>query len=95
MSIGRIAWGTLLVFLVGAAVGLWLQVQNVGWAAATEDLLYIVIFSSFGVVGALVASRQPRNAIGWIFLAITLTVEMAFLSDTYARLAYDAFGGSV
>jgi signal transduction histidine kinase len=77
-----------VVFLVGAAAGLWLRVQNVGWATATEDLLYILIFSSFGVVGALVASRQPRNAIGWIFLAITLTVEMAFLSDTYARYSF-------
>jgi hypothetical protein len=83
-----IAWGALLFFLVGAAAGLWLRVRNVGWAAATEDLLFIVIFFSFGVVGALVASRQPRNAIGWIFLAITLTVEMAFLTDTYARYSF-------
>jgi signal transduction histidine kinase len=83
-----VAWGALAVFLVGAAAGLWIRVQVVGWARATEDLLYIIIFSAFGIVGALVASRQPRNAVGWIFLAITLMVETAFLSDTYAQYSF-------
>jgi signal transduction histidine kinase len=81
-------WGALVVFLVGAAAGLWLQVQSLGWARAAEDGAYTAIFLTFGVVGALVASRQPRNAIGWIFLGITLTVLMAFLSDSYARFNF-------
>ena len=39
---------------------------------------------AFSTVGALVASRQPRNAIGWILNAVGLTVGVAFLSAGYA-----------
>jgi signal transduction histidine kinase len=84
----RIAWGAFLLFLVGAGLGLWLQVRIQGWGSAADDFVMVIIFSSFGVVGALVASRQPRNAIGWIFLGITLAVLVAFLADTYARYSF-------
>jgi signal transduction histidine kinase len=87
-TVSLIAWGAVLVFVVGAAVGFWLQVQIVGGARAAEDLVFAVIFCAFGLVGALVASRQPRNAVGWIFLGISLVVLMAFLSDTYARYSF-------
>ena len=84
----RIAWGAFLVFLVGAALVLWLQVRIQGWDDAAGDFVMVLIFASFGVVGALVASRQPRNAIGWIFLAITLAVVVAGLADTYAQYSF-------
>ncbi len=32
------------------------------------DLLIYVIFLAFPIVGALIASRHPRNSIGWICL---------------------------
>jgi hypothetical protein len=31
---------------------------------------------TFSVVGAIIASRQPRNAIGWIFCGIGLAVGL-------------------
>jgi signal transduction histidine kinase len=77
-----------LVFVVAAPVAVWLLIQVEGWEKAADDLVMSVIFMSFGLVGALVASRQPRNAIGWLFLAITLMVLLAFVSDTYARYSY-------
>ena len=33
------------------------------------DLLLYMIFLAFPIVGALIASRRPRNPIGWICLA--------------------------
>src|SRR5215218_3488344 len=41
------------------------------------------------VVGAIIASRQPRNAIGWLFCGIGLVVSLNSLSGSYAvyRLA--------
>lgn len=30
----------------------------------------LIAFGSFGIVGVVIASKQPSNAIGWIFLAL-------------------------
>jgi signal transduction histidine kinase len=77
-----------LAFLAMAIVAMWLLVRVEGWGRAADDFVSAAIFTSFGVVGALVGSRQPRSAIGWIFLAITLGVVLAFFSDTYARYSF-------
>ena len=44
---------------------------------------------TFSVLGAIIASRQPRNAIGWLFCGIGLVVSLNSLSGSYAvyRLA--------
>ncbi len=47
---------------------------------------------TFSVVGAIVASRQPRNAIGWIFCGIGLVVSLNSLTGGYAE--YRLSGGS-
>ena len=50
---------------------------------------------TFSVVGAIIASRQPRNAIGWIFCGIGLVVGLNSLTGGYAeyRLAADSTRG--
>jgi len=45
--------------------------------------------------GALVASRQPRNPIGWIFCIQGLAFSLLALSDTYARYALVEHPGSL
>src|SRR3712207_5627932 len=47
----------------------------------------MLIFVSFATVGALVASRQPKNAIGWIFCALGLLFPLTFASEGYAVYA--------
>jgi hypothetical protein len=49
-----------------------------------EDILLSLAFFSFPVLGALVASRQPRNAMGWIFIAIGLGVGLLVAGAEYA-----------
>ena len=44
----------------------------------------------FGVTGALIASRLPRNPIGWIFCALAFLFEFSVFSD-----AYVAYGSQV
>ena len=39
----------------------------------------------FAVVGALVAARQPRNPIGWLFCVIALSEQTRGFASTYAR----------
>ena len=42
---------------------------NTAASSIADDLLFFVSFLAFPVVGALIASRRPRNPIGWICLA--------------------------
>ena len=47
------------------------------------DLLVSVPFLAFPIVGALIASRRPRNPIGWICLAVGLLWMLLGLFDYY------------
>ncbi len=54
-------------------------------AVADFDLEDIIVPISIGAVGALIASRKPRNVIGWLFVSIALISATQGLSDQYAR----------
>ncbi len=47
-----------------------------------------IIVIPFGIVGYIVARRQPRNPIGWILLATTLAFLLSADGGTYAFLYY-------
>ncbi len=54
-----------------------------------------LVLTSFGVIGAVVAVRQPRNAVGWILCAIPLSLGLLVLgSHIYWSLALGHPGGS-
>ncbi len=43
------------------------------------------IVAVFGTTGGLIASRQPRNPIGWLFLVAAVSAGVASLSGSYAE----------
>jgi len=47
-----------------------------------SELLIFVSFLAFPIVGALIASRHPRNPVGWICLVIGLFWTLIFLGDS-------------
>src|ERR1035437_8460108 len=53
---------------------------------AVSDLPSAVVPIGFGIVGALVASRQFRNATGWLFLFVGLVAGLQGVAAEYARL---------
>ena len=58
------------------------------------DVLFALSFVSYAVVGALIASRHPRNPVGWIFCAFGVlypAVGMLFAYATYG--VYATAGG--
>src|SRR5918997_4836428 len=46
-----------------------------------------VLLLAYGTVGALIASRRPGNAIGWIFCAVGLALAVATAASGYADYA--------
>src|SRR5215210_9481631 len=61
---------------------------NYGPVDAVFTLAAVLTFS---VVGAIIASRQPRNAIGWIFCGVGLVMGINSLAGGYAE--YRLSGG--
>jgi len=58
------------------------------------DLLLFMTFLAFPVVGALTASRRPRNPIGWICLTVGLFWWLIIVSEDYSAYGL-AVPGSV
>ena len=87
MRVRRLAWGLLGLCVGLTAAGLVFAALNRGSAASQHARIARVrrrlqrVFLAFPIVGALIATRQPRNAIGWLFLTTGLgrAVDFAFL----------------
>jgi len=71
--------GVAIVLLAAAA----LPLSIVG-----HDPSQGIIVLPFGVVGYVVARRQPRNPIGWILLAVTLVFLLSADGSSYAVMHY-------
>jgi hypothetical protein len=59
------------------------------------DFCYWLLFVAFATVGALVASRWPRNAIGWIFWWLGFSFLLVGASEEYALYALVTEAGSL
>jgi hypothetical protein len=59
------------------------------------DFGYWLLFVTFATVGALVASRWPKNAIGWIFCWLGLSFALTSASEEYALYALVTEAGSL
>jgi hypothetical protein len=78
-----------------ALLGIGLAIQEVvGYATATQQegwvaqVALLLAFLSFATVGALVSSRQPRNAVGWIFSGVGLLVGLSVAGGEYANYVF-------
>ena len=101
-----VAWGLCALTLLATAVAAWLylSVSGTDWAAIlpqaqppTEGALITVLdlcwLLAFAVVGAIVASHQPRNPVGWFLGAIPLLMTSILLGEgVYWHAARDRPG---
>jgi hypothetical protein len=65
-----VAWGLLVLGLLGNAAGLALGVANRHGAGNPEEVLLWAVFAAYLVVGCLILARRPANTIGWIFTTV-------------------------
>jgi hypothetical protein len=92
-----LAWSLMVLSVVLVVGGI--ALAQMTRSAATERLDYgpvdavffLATVLTFSVVGAIIASRQPRNAIGWIFCGIGLVMGINSLAGGYAE--YRLSGG--
>jgi len=53
-----------------------------------DGLVALMIGVPYACVGVVVARRQPRNPLGWLFLAIAVCLFLSTIGGDYAVLAY-------
>ncbi len=76
--------GGVAAVLIAASFPLSALAHQLTFGAVGQLLLMI----PFAAVGALVASRQPRNPIGWLLLAIAVTASYGADAGFYSVRAY-------
>src|SRR5829696_7715371 len=88
-TVARLAWSlaSLWAALFIASVVLTFLSETAGavrYSDIVGEALVFVPFTAFPIVGALIASRRPRNPIGWICLADGLLWMLIGLSEDYS-----------
>ncbi len=86
MKTARLAWG-----LFGATLFLLVPmvVLSAGREEAFDTILYGLLTVAFSGTGALIVSAQPRNAIGWVFLALGVSGAGWELAEGWGHYATD------
>jgi hypothetical protein len=78
----RLAWGLCAAFAALCAAAIALTVADPGGG----DEWLMVLLSGYAVSGAMVAARQPRNAVGWILLAVAIAFGVQGVGELYVAM---------
>jgi hypothetical protein len=81
----RLAWSLCAGCIAGICGLAVLKVLNGGTDLWSMPLVAAPL--TFAVIGALVATRQPRNPVGWQLLAVGVFLTANLASESYARYA--------
>jgi hypothetical protein len=85
-----LVWGLLALAVLGLAVVVWFDhlLRQAGRPdlspLGSDDYGFVLTAASAVTVGALLTLRRPRHPVGWLLLALGLSVLTAGVSDGYA-----------
>jgi len=82
--VSALAWGLVIAGVVLYLTGLGYRLITPSETLTSQDVFVPVILAVFGTLGGLIATRQPRNAIGWLFCAVAIFAGMGGLARGYA-----------
>jgi hypothetical protein len=99
--LGVLAWGLWALVMLGLATLPWLD--HLLRRAGRPDLVglnadavpYLLALVSAATVGAVLASRRPRHPVGWLLLALGLSVIALGISQAYASYGLLARPGTL
>jgi hypothetical protein len=100
-AMSRLAWivmSMVVLSFVGAGFLEWINDPLPGsdWGDNSgADYLFPLVIFTFPLVGCLIASRHPRNTIGWIMLGIGLITGLSGVLDGYIRYGLVTEPGSL
>jgi hypothetical protein len=93
-----LAWSlmvlSVVLFVGGVALDQMTQssAPQRSYYSPVDAVFFLATVLTFSVVGAIIASRQPRNSIGWLFCGVGLVMAINSLAGGYAK--YRLSGGS-
>src|SRR5215203_5016916 len=88
-----LAWSLMVLSVVLLVGGLALALMTRSSApqrsyyGPVDAVFFLATVLTFSVVGAIIASRQPRNAIGWLFCGVGLVMGINSLTGGLAETA--------
>ena len=86
----RVAAAVLSLLLLATDVALSIVAHD-PWP--TDDGIVLVLLVAYASVGYVIARTQPRNPIGWIFLALGVSALIDYVARLYLVLDYREHGG--
>jgi hypothetical protein len=89
-----LAWSLAAVSLVLLLAGITLYYLSRSAVPGSVDpawleYAFMAMFATYPTVGAVVASRRPTNAVGWLLCVVGLATAVANFTDVYAHYADD------
>jgi signal transduction histidine kinase len=96
-SVTRWPWVPAGIAILLAAVAVPVQVMAGGQAMGDAAFLPVgfLMVVGYSTVGAILASRNPQNPIGWILMAVGLAFGLAFFTEGYARYTLEKHPASL
>lgn len=88
-------WGAVAVGAALVVEALWLGTLNGTFSGDPFTLLIVLSIATYTITGAVLASRVPHNAIGWLFLVIGLGLLFGGATAEYATYTVITNPGSL
>ena len=94
-TLAPLAWFICSISVALGIGAIFLALLNGGFSLLEGDAVSAEAAITFPLVGALIASNRPRNAVGWIFCGIGLSQGMVELTYQYAQYGFVTDPGSL